>query len=145
MNPPVTPNRVLILCTGNSCRSQMAEALINHDLAGQWQAFSAGTRPAGMVHSMALDALKELGIQHPGESKPVDTFRGEDFQVVITVCDNAAEDCPVWLGRGRRVHIGFPDPAGAEGNTEERMEVFRQVRDQIRVQIIPYLKDLQVG
>jgi arsenate reductase (thioredoxin) len=132
--------KVLILCTGNSCRSQLAEAIVNQDLAGQWQAFSAGTQPAGYVHPLALRALEEIGIQHQGESKSVDRFRGVDFDVVITVCDDAAENCPVWLGKGKRVHIGFPDPAKTEGSEEEQLAVFRQVRDDIRARIVSHLK-----
>ncbi len=135
----MSQKQVLILCTGNSCRSQLAEAIINYDLAGQWQAFSAGTQPSGYVHPLALQALKEIGIDHTGESKSVDRFRGMDFDVVITVCDDAEENCPVWLGKGKRVHIGFPDPAKAEGNDDEKMKVFRQVRDDIRNQIPAYL------
>ncbi len=131
--------QVLILCTGNSCRSQLAEAIINHNLASQWQAFSAGTQPAGYVHPLALRALEEIGIQHCGESKSVDRFRGMDFDVVITVCDDAAENCPVWIGKGLRMHIGFPDPAKVEGSADERMMAFRQVRDEIRNQILAYL------
>ncbi len=133
--------RVLILCTGNSCRSQLAEALVNHFLGGAWQAYSAGTQPTGYVHPLALRALEEVGIHHTGESKPVDRFRGIDFDAVITVCDDAAENCPVWLGKGKRAHIGFPDPAKAEGTEEERMAVFRQVRDDIRERILPYLQN----
>lgn len=132
--------KVLILCTGNSCRSQMAEALINHDLHDEWQAYSAGTRPSGSVHPLALRALAEIGIQHSGVSKSTENFRGMDLDVVITVCDDAAENCPVWLGQGRRVHIGFPDPALAQGSEEEKLAVFRQVRDDIRVRILDYLK-----
>jgi arsenate reductase (thioredoxin) len=131
--------RVLVLCTGNSCRSQMAEAIINHDLGSQWQAFSAGTQPSGYVHPMAIQALAEIGIHHAGESKSTDQFRGQDFDLVITVCDDAAENCPLWLGKGERVHIGFPDPAKVEGPPEDQMKVFRQVRDDIRDQIIAYL------
>ncbi len=144
MNPQDALKKVLILCTGNSCRSQMAEAIVNHDLAGQWMAFSAGTHPTGVVSPLAVEALNELGIHHRGVSKSVELFRGGDFQVVITVCDNAAEDIPVWLGRGRRVHIGFPDPAGAEGNAEERLVIFRQVRDQIREQVVSSLQNLEI-
>ncbi len=131
--------RVLILCTGNSCRSQMAEAIVNHLAGEQWEAFSAGTRPAGYVHPLAVRALAEIGIQHEGESKSAERFRGQVFDAVITVCDDAAEDCPVWLGPGRRVHIGFPDPAKAAGTDEEKMIVFRQVRDAIRAKILKYL------
>ena len=132
--------KVLILCTGNSCRSQMAEAIVNHFLGDTWQAVSAGTQPAGYVHPLALEALAEMGIQHQGESKSTDRFRGEAFDLVITVCDDAAENCPVWLGPGKRVHIGFPDPAKVDGSPEERIQAFRQVRDAIREQIPPYLR-----
>lgn len=133
---------VLVLCTGNSCRSQMAEAVINHFLGNCWQAFSAGTQPSGYVHPMALKALAEIGIQHTGESKSAEVFRGENFDVVITVCDSAAENCPVWLGKGKRVHISFPDPAKVEGSEEEQMQAFRQVRDAIQTQIVAYLEAL---
>ena len=132
--------RVLILCTGNSCRSQMAEAVINHYWGEQWQAASAGTEPAGYIHPMALKALEEISIHHQGQSKSVDQFRGEPFDAVITVCDDAAENCPVWLGQGKRAHIGFIDPARAEGSEEERMAVFRTVRDQIINQMGAHLK-----
>lgn len=139
MSNPDTKQKVLILCTGNSCRSQMAEAVVNHFIGDDWQAYSAGTQPSGYVHPMAIQALAEIGIQHAGESKSVDHFRGENFDAVITVCDDAAENCPVWLGKGKRVHIGFPDPAEVEGSDAEKMSVFRQVRDDIRAQIVPYL------
>jgi arsenate reductase len=132
--------RVLILCTGNSCRSQLAEAIINHDLGDHWQAFSAGTQPSGFVHPLAVKALDEIGIQHTGESKSIERFRGQDFDVVITVCDDAAENCPVWLGKGKREHIGFPDPAQAAGTETEKLAAFRQVRDGIRRQIPAYLQ-----
>ncbi len=124
--------RVLFLCTGNSCRSQMAEALVNHDLRQSWTASSAGTRPAGFVHPMALRALAEVGIPHQGASKPVDVFRGQAFDLVVTLCGEAEEDCPAWLGPGRRAHLGFPDPARATGTEEEILAAFRQVRDDIR-------------
>jgi arsenate reductase len=141
MKPAHNQNRrrVLILCTGNSCRSQMAEAIVNHFLGEQWLAFSAGTQPAGYVHPLAVQALEELGIDHQGESKSVERYRKDAFDVVITVCDDAAENCPLWLGKGQRVHIGFPDPARAAGSDDEKLTVFRQVRDDIRAQIIPYL------
>lgn len=132
--------KVLILCTGNSCRSQMAEAVVNHFLRDQWQAFSAGTQPSGYVHPLALRALEEIGIHHDGRSKLAEDFRGQDFDVVITVCDDAAENCPVWLGKGKRVHIGFPDPALAQGSEEDKMAIFRKVRDDIRVRILDFLK-----
>lgn len=134
--------KVLILCTGNSCRSQMAEALINEKLSGTWRAYSAGTEPSGYVHPKALRALEEIGILHRGESKHIDDLPTSAFDSVITVCDDAAEQCPVWLGRGVRQHIGFPDPAKAEGTEEEVMAVFRQVRESIEDQVLSYLKFL---
>ncbi|NTU64554.1 MAG: arsenate reductase ArsC, partial [Chloroflexi bacterium] len=106
--------RVLVLCTGNSARSQMAEGFINAQLADRFVAYSAGTRPAGYVHPQAIAALREIGIDiSDHRSKSTDEFKGTTFDVVITVCDSAAENCPVWLGQGVRVHIGFPDPAAA--------------------------------
>ncbi len=133
------PKRVLFLCTGNSCRSQLAEAIVNARLSDEWVAFSAGTRPAGYVHPNALRALAEIGIQHHGRSKSVDEFRGEGFDLVVTVCDSAAEDCPVWLGKGKRAHLSFPDPAKATGSDEEVMAVFRAVRDDVAQRIPPLL------
>ena len=117
----------------------MAEALVNHDLGQSWTAFSAGSRPAGFVHPLALQVLSEIGIEHHGRSKSVDEWRGQEFDLVITVCDDAAEECPLWLGQGRRVHIGFPDPALATGTPEEIRAVFRQVRDDIRTRVVEFL------
>ena len=134
--------RVLILCTGNSCRSQMAEALINEKLSDTWKAYSAGTEPSGYVHLNALQALAEVGIRHQGESKHINDLPTTSFESVITVCDDAAEQCPVWLGKGIRKHIGFPDPAKAEGTEEEIMAVFRQVRDSIEDRVLTYLQSL---
>jgi arsenate reductase len=122
---------VLFLCTGNSCRSQMAEAIVNARLSDDWRAFSAGTEPSGYVHLKAIRVLNEIGIAHIGKSKHTDQFREMDFDLVVTVCDDAAENCPVWLGKGKRVHLGFPDPARAEGTDEEVLAVFRSVRDAI--------------
>src|SRR5512134_4032687 len=102
--------RVLFLCSGNSCRSQMAEAIVNARLGEAWQVYSAGTIPAGYVHPKALAALAEIGIQHQGVSKSVEQFRDVPFDLVVTVCDSAAEECPLWLGQGRRVHHSFTDP-----------------------------------
>lgn len=129
---------VLFLCTGNSCRSQMAEAIVNARLSDDWQAFSAGTVPSEYVHPKAIQALEEIGITHEGESKSTDQFREMDFDLVVTVCDDAAENCPVWLGKGKRVHLGFPDPAKAEGSDDEKLAVFRSVRDAI-AQKVPEL------
>lgn len=129
------PRTVLFLCTGNSCRSQLAEGIVNARLSGEWEASSAGTRPAGYVHPNALRALAEIGIEHQVRSKSVDEFKGQAFDLVVTVCDSAAEDCPAWLGRGKRAHLGFPDPAKATGSDEEVMPAFRSVRDDIAERI----------
>ena len=132
--------RVLFLCTGNSCRSQMAEGLVNHYLPGEWKADSAGTEPAGYVHAMAVQVMCELGIDISEQvSKSTDLFLEKVFDVVVTVCDDAAENCPVWLGQGRRVHVCFFDPAKATGTDDERLAVFRQVRDEIRSRLVPLL------
>lgn len=127
--------KVLFLCTGNSCRSQMAEAIVNARLGETWEAVSAGTKPAGFIHPKAMAALSEIGIQHTGRSKLVDEFRGVDFDLVITVCDSAAQECPVWLGEGKRIHRDFPDPA----NTDE-MDDFRTLRDDMAHEIIALLE-----
>ena len=129
--------KVLILCTGNSCRSQMAEAVVNHRLGDAWEAVSAGTEPGGHVHPLALQVLEEIGIQHTGRSKDVAEYKGASFDLVITVCDSAAEQCPVWLGSGKRLHIGFPDPAKVTGTQDEILSAFRAVRDDI-IKRIPW-------
>ena len=127
--------RVLFLCTGNSCRSQMAEALVNSRLADRWQAFSAGTKPTGYVHSRATSVLEEIGINHQGSSKDVSQFIGNNFDLVVTVCDSAAKDCPLWLGTNTQVHLAFEDPASFEGDDDYVLGKFRQVRDEIAVKI----------
>jgi arsenate reductase (thioredoxin) len=132
--------KVLFLCTGNSCRSQMAEAIVNARLGESWTAVSAGTEPAGYVHPMAVAALSEIGIEHSGRSKMVDEFQGVDFDLVVTVCDSAAEECPVWLGSGKRVHHSFPDPAQASGTDDEVMALFRAVRDDIEREVTKLLR-----
>ena len=114
----------------------MAEAIVNARLSDTWQAFSAGTKPAGYVHPKALAVLAEIGIQHTGRSKLADEFRGVDFDLVVTVCDSAAEDCPIWLGKGKRVHHSFPDPA----KTDE-MDDFRNVCDAIAREITKLLEE----
>jgi arsenate reductase len=134
-------SRVLFLCTGNSARSQMAEGLVNHFLAETWEAFSAGTKPSGYVHPLAIQVMVELGINLSAQrSKSTDEFRGVAFDRVIMVCDHAARNCPAWLGQGIVKHIGFPDPAAAEGSEEERLAVFRQVRDGLRDEVFAYLQ-----
>jgi arsenate reductase len=133
--------KVLILCTGNSCRSQMAEAIVNARLGDTWEAVSAGTKPAGFVHPMAIVALAEIGIHHTGRSKLADEFRGVEFDLVVTVCDSAAEECPIWLGKGKRVRHSFPDPAKVSGTDDERMTAFRAVRDDMSRKIPTLLNE----
>lgn len=127
--------RVLFLCTGNSARSQMAEAVVNARMGDEWEAVSAGTYPTGSVNPYALRALAEIGIEHHGRSKHADEFRDVPFDLVVTVCDSAAEECPVWLGKGERTHLGFLDPAKVTGTDDEVMAAFRQVRDAIAEQV----------
>jgi arsenate reductase len=127
--------KVLFLCTGNSCRSQMAEAIINARLGETWQAFSAGTKPTGYIHPKALEALSEIGISHTGTSKKADEFRDVNLDLVVTVCDSAAEECPVWLGKGKRTHHSFPDPA-----ITDNMDDFRKVRDDIEKEMVELVK-----
>jgi arsenate reductase len=140
----MTRKRVLFLCTGNSARSQMAEGLVNHFLGDGWEAYSAGTQPAGYVHPLAVRAMAEIGIDISGHrSKSTDEFREADLDAVITVCDDAAQTCPIWLGQGRRMHIGFPDPAAATGTEEEQLEVFRAARDGLRQEVFDYLQAVE--
>lgn len=132
--------RVLFLCTGNSARSQMAEALVNHEMADEWQASSAGTAPTGSVHALAVVAMQELGVDISSQrSKSVTEFRHEEFDVVVTVCGDAARNCPVWLGAGVVKHRALPDPAAASGSADERLAVFREVRDRLRAELQEYL------
>ncbi len=132
--------RVLILCTGNSARSQMAEGLLQHTGGDRFDVESAGTRP-GQVRQEAIAVMKELGIDISGHrSKHVDEFEGQAFDYVLTVCDNAKEACPVFPGASRRFHMAFEDPAALQGTEEERLSLFRRVRDQIQ----NYLKTFPV-
>jgi arsenate reductase len=121
--------RVLILCTANSARSQMAEGLLRQ-IAGETMAvMSAGAKPS-IVNPLAIQAMAERGIDISGHrSKHLNEFTSQTFDYVITVCDNAAETCPVFPGRAERIHWSFPDPAAVEGSDEERLQSFRQVRD----------------
>jgi phosphate transport system protein len=138
--------RVLFLCTGNSCRSQMAEGLTNHILAGCWQAYSAGTRPEGYVHPLAVEVMAELGIDISHQrSKSTEEVRGMSFDLVITLCDDAAQHCPLWLGQEEKVHISFEDPAQAKGRLDAKLNVYRRVRDNMRKSVIAYLQQLDAG
>ena len=124
--------RILILCTGNSARSQMAEGLLRHDAGDRFEVESAGTRP-GRVRPEAIAVMKELGIDiSDHRSKSVDEFRDHSFDYVLTVCDNANESCPIYAGHANRLHRSFKDPAEVEGSEEQRLAAFRVVRDQIR-------------
>jgi arsenate reductase (thioredoxin) len=123
--------RVLILCTGNSARSQMAESLLRHDAGDRFEVESAGTKP-GQVRPEAIAVMEELGIDISGQrSKSVDEFAGQSFDYVLTVCDNAKESCPIFPGHAKRLHRNFQDPATARGSENERLAVFRRVRNQI--------------
>ena len=131
--------KVLFLCTHNSCRSQMAEGIVNHDLGGRFEAHSAGTVATG-VNAMAVRVLAEIGIdisQH--HSKTLDRFAGDSFDHVITLCGSANEQCPLFFGGVRRVHIGFDDPSQGSGSPEEMLAEFRRVRDEIRTRLNDYL------
>src|SRR6202047_2108234 len=124
--------RVLILCTGNSARSQIAEGLLRHDAGDRFEEFSAGVKPSG-VHPEAIAVMRELGVDLSGQcSKHVSEFSGETFDYVLTVCDNARENCPIFPGGTASIHHNFVDPAAVSGPQEERLAVFREVRDHIR-------------
>jgi arsenate reductase (thioredoxin) len=132
--------KVLFLCTANSARSQMAEALVNHDLGDLFEAFSAGTSPAA-PRLEALQVLAEIGIDHSrARSKSIAEFDGQPFDYVITLCGAANEACPLFFGGVERVHIGFEDPAQVKGTEEEVLTAFRRVRDQIRETVENYLR-----
>jgi len=122
--------RVLILCTGNSARSQMAEGLLRHDAGDRFEVFSAGTHPT-RVREEAIAAMREVGVDISAHrSKNVDEFAGLQFDYILTVCDNARENCPFFPGR--TIHHSFDDPAAVEGSPEERLAAFRRVRDELR-------------
>ena len=132
--------RVLILCTGNSARSQMAEGLLRRDGGDRFEVESAGV-VASFVRPQAIAAMREIGIDISGQrSKSVDEFSGQDFEYVITVCDNAKENCPVFPGKTARIHWSFDDPAEAAGSDEEKLAVFRRVRDEIRTKLAEFIK-----
>jgi len=123
--------RVLFICTHNSARSQMAEGIMNALYGDRFQAFSAGTNPS-KVNPLAIEVLKEIGVDiSHHKSKSIDEFKGENFDYVVTVCDNAKENCPYFPGGKKYVHRGFMDPASVEGTYEEKLSAFRKVRDEI--------------
>jgi len=131
-------HRVLVLCTGNSCRSQMAEGWIKHLLGDRWEVRSAGTRPAAAVHPLAVRAMAEAGVDiSGGRPEQVDAYLDQPWDLVVTVCDAAKESCPVMPGAVEQIHVSFSDPAGAEGSDAARMAAFRAVRDDIRARLLP--------
>jgi arsenate reductase len=124
--------RVLILCTGNSARSQMVEGLLRHDAGDRFEVFSAGVKPSA-VRLEAIAVMREIGVDLSGQrSKHVSEFSGQAFDYVLTVCDNARENCPIFPRTAVSIHHNFVDPAAVSGSEEERLAVFREVRDRIR-------------
>ena len=125
---------VLILCTGNSCRSHLAEGILRHVAGDLFEVHSAGSHPAGYVHPKAIEVMKEIGIDISGHtSKHMNEFLDKKISTVITVCGNADQACPMFPGQVNRYHWGFDDPAHARGTDEEVLNVFRRVRDQIKL------------
>jgi arsenate reductase len=141
MNPSPKP-KVLILCTGNSARSQMAEGIFRQLLGDRFEVFSAGTHPS-YVRPEAIQAMREIGVDISSHrSKSVGEFLGQSFRYVITVCDNARESCPVFPGPAERIHWSFEDPAAVAGSEEERLAAFRRIRDQIAARIRSFAASL---
>lgn len=137
--------RVLILCTGNSARSQMAEGLLRRLGGMRYEVFSAGTKPVGL-NPLAIEAMLEVGIDISAQrSKSVAEFAGQEFATVITVCDNAAEECPVFPGAPQRVHWSVTDPAAVSGTKEEKLGAFRKVRDELERRIQSFVSSVMNG
>ena len=133
--------KVLFICTHNSARSQIAEGLVNHDLAEKFRAFSGGTEPS-QVNPLAVAVLKEVGVDiSRHRSKSLDEFKDEKFDFVITLCDHAAETCPVFFGGTKRIHMGFEDPSKAAGSDKEKLSFFRRIRDEIREKVVRFLQE----
>ena len=137
--------RVLILCTGNSARSQMAEGLLRHLGGTRYEVFSAGTKPAG-VNPLAIEAMREVGIDISTQrSKSVAEFAGQEFAAVITVCDNAAEECPIFPGAPQRAHWSLTDPAAVSGTEQEKLGAFRKVREELERRIQAFVNSVVIG
>lgn len=137
--------RVLFLCTGNSCRSQMADGLINHDFADRIEAFSAGTEPHGL-NPRAVQVMKEIDIDISGNSSDhISKYEGQAFDYVITLCGDANDKCPLFFGGVQRLHMGFEDPPKAKGTEEEIMAVYRRVRDEIRTHLGDFFRNELAG
>jgi arsenate reductase len=134
--------RFLFLCTANSCRSQMAEGLVNHFLGDRFVANSAGTQ-ASLVHPLAIEVMKEIGIDISSHrSKNLSEFDGQTFDYVITLCGDANETCPLYIGGTKKTHIGFDDPAKATGSHEDILREFRRVRDEIKDKLTQYFSNI---
>jgi len=141
----MTTKRVLILCTGNSARSQMGEGLFRLEGGGVYEAFSAGTRPSS-VRPEAIAVMKEIGVDISGQrSKSVEEFAGQAFDYVVTVCDNARDTCPVFPGAAERIHWSLEDPAAVQGGEAERLAAFRRIRDRLRQRISVFLRERATG
>ena len=137
----MTKKRVLVLCTGNSARSQMGEGLFRAEGGSLFEVFSAGTKPSS-VRPEAIAVMREIGVDISGHrSKPVDEFTGQSFDYVVTVCDNARDNCPVFPAGTARLHWSFEDPAAVEGSEAERLSAFRRIRDQIHERVKAFLRD----
>ena len=133
--------RILVLCTGNSARSQMGEGLFRHEGGAGYEVFSAGTKPSS-VRPEAVAVMREAGIDISGHrSKSVDEFAGQSFDYVVTVCDNARDNCPVFPGGTQRLHWSFEDPAAVAGSEMERLSAFRRIRDQIHERVKEFFRD----
>ena len=138
----MTRKRILVLCTGNSARSQMGEGLFRAEGGDGFEVFSAGTKP-GSVRPEAIAVMKQIGIDISGHrSKSVDEFSGQSFDYVVTVCDNARDSCPVFPAATKRIHWSVEDPAAVEGSEAERLSAFRRIRDQINERVKAFLREL---
>jgi len=132
--------RILFLCTGNSCRSQMAEGLTNHDFAGRAEAFSAGTEPQGL-NPLAVEVMAEIGIDISGNSSDhLSRYEGERFDYVISLCGDASEKCPFFFGGVRRLHMGFPDPPQAADDRDGLRAIYRSLRDSMRRELADFFR-----
>ena len=141
----MSKQRVLIVCTGNSARSQIAEALIRHEAGERFEVFSAGTQPTE-VRKEAIQVMRELGIDISAHrSKPLNDFAGQEFDFVITVCDKAREECPIFSGAPERLHWPFEDPAAFTEMGEARLQAFRKLRDKIHARVMVFLGEGAYG
>lgn len=138
--------KVLILCTGNSCRSHMAEGILRHTGGDLFEVYSAGSRPAGYVHPLAIEALREIGIDISAHhSKHLEQYLNSGIDIVITVCDHANESCPVFPGNVSRHHWGFEDPPKAAKEGEAEIDAFRRIRDEIHKTFAAYVAGFRDG